>query len=138
MSLKFIPPKEEAQQFPRYASYGAGQLKTHRTLSGARNSLNNRTAPYGWSWHDDAKWKQGFILENVDGEWYTLYHVEEGSTRNELPWMYKRWVHKQYHWKYYTEPTNTNDYMVEYYSRPMTTDEYVQWRLAVERERLGI
>jgi hypothetical protein len=137
MSLKFIPPKEEAKQFPRYASYGDGQLKTHRTLSGARNSLNNRTAPYR-SWEADAKWKQGFILENVDGEWYTLYHVKEGSTRNELPWMHKRWSHKQYHWKYYTEPTNSDSYVLEYYSRPMTTDEYVDWRLAVERERLGI
>lgn len=136
--LKFIPPKEEAKSFPRYASYGAGQLKVHSTLSGARNSLNNRCAPYGY--RSEKGWKQGFILENVDGEWYVLYHVPEGAKHEELPWVYKRWVHKQYGWRtYYTEPTyKPEDYTLEYFSRPMTTDEYVSWRLAVERERLGI
>lgn len=140
MSLKFVPPKEEAKAFPRYASYGAGQLKTHRTLSGARNSLTNRTAPYGWVWKDDATWKQGFILENVNGEWYTLYHVPEGAKKNELPWMHKRWVHKKYEWTYVDEPSgrNLDDYRVEYFSRPMSTDEYVAWRLKVEHERLGL
>ena len=135
--LKFVPPKEEAQTFPRYASYGAGQLKTHGTLAGARNSLNNRTAPGYWRKGDG--WKQGFILENIEGEWYVLYHVEEGAKDEDLPWMHKRWVHKQYGWKYYEPPAiRADDYKVEYYSRPMTTDEYVTWRLAVERERLGI
>lgn len=140
MTLKFIPPKEEAQSFPRYASYGEGQLKTHRTLSGARNSLNNRVAPYGYWRNSEKTWKQGFILENIDGEWYTLYHVKDGSKFEDLPWVHKRWVHTQYRWKMYTQPTDSQAerYHVEYYSRPMTTDEYVSWRLQVERERLGI
>lgn len=143
MTLKFVPPKEEAQSFPRYASYGAGQLKTHRTLSGARNSLNNRTAPGYWR-KDKEGYKQGFILENIEGEWYTLWHVPEGTMENDLPWVHKRWVHKQYGWKYDHNPSvgstyhKAEDYREEYYSRPMTTDEYVAWRLAVERERLGI
>lgn len=139
--LKFIPPKEEAQSFPRYASYGTGSLKTHRTLSGARNSLNNRTADWNWKHKADATWKQGFILENVEGEWYVLYHVEEGATFEQLPWVHKRWRHKQYGWTYYEQPTFTPDpenYRVEYFSRAMTTDEYVAWRLQVERERLGL
>lgn len=140
IKLKFIPPKEEAQSFPRYASYGNGELKTHRTLSGARNSLNNRIAPYGYSYKPEATWKQGFILENVDGEWYTLYHVKEGSKFADLPWVHTRWVHKQYNWKSYTQPAESqaDRYSIEHYSRPMTTDEYVAWRLAVEHERLGL
>lgn len=143
-SLKFVPPKEEEQSFPRYASYGAGQLKTHGTLSGARNSLSNRIAPYGWSWKEDAKWKQGFILENVGGEWYTLYHVKEGSTNNDLPWMKKYWVHTKYGWKYNHNPAehsryhNAEDYEVKYVSETMSKDEYAEWRVAVELERLGI
>lgn len=133
-SLKFIPPKEENTSFPRYASYGNGELKTHRTLSGARNSLNNRTTNWGRN-----TWNQGFILESVDGEWFVLYHVQEGSKFEELPWVHKRWVHKQYAWKSYTEsPYRPDEYKVEYYSRPMSTDEYVAWRLQVERERLGL
>jgi len=144
LTLKFIPPKEEAQSFPRYASYGSGQLKTHGTLSGARNSLHNRTAPYGWSWKDDAKWKQGFILENVEGEWYVLYHVEEGATRDSLPWMKKVWKHKQYGWKYDHDPSSNSsfhkaeNYEVEYVATAMSKDEYAAWRVAVERERLGL
>jgi hypothetical protein len=131
--LKFIPPKEEGSSFPRYASYASGELKTHRTLSGARNSLNNRAKR-------SSGWKQGFILESVDGEWYVLYHVPEGARYEDLPWVHKRWKHRLYKWYYYTEPSSLSlgSYTVEHYSRPMTTDEYVQWRLAVERERLGI
>jgi hypothetical protein len=144
--LKFIPPKEDAKSFPRYASYGNGELKTHGSLSGARNSLNNRTAPYGWSWKKDSVWKQGFILENVDGEWYTLYHVKEGSTFNELPWVkpfyynygWNRLTESTLSHSYYAERINDGRIKVEYRAVPMTTDEYVQWRLAVERERLGI
>jgi hypothetical protein len=140
--LKFVPPKEDAKSFPRYASYGAGQLKTHGTLSGARNSLNNRTAPYGYK--SEGKYKQGFILENVDGEWYVLYHVEEGSKYEDLPWVKKVWKHKQYGWKYDHDPSENSswhkadDYKVEYVSTTMSKDEYADWRISVERERLGI
>lgn len=133
---KFIPPKED-KTFPRYASYGGGQLKTHRTLSGARNSLNNRCAPHGYK--SEKGWEQGFILENVDGEWYTLYHVPEGAKYEDLPWVHKRYVHSVYGWKLDNLPKHKpENYTVEYYSRPMNTDEYVAWRLAVEHERLGI
>lgn len=136
MTLKFTPPKEEAKSFPRYASYGAGQLKVHGTLSGARNSLNNRTAP---GWRSEGKYKQGFILENIEGEWFTLYHVEEGATFEQLPWVHKTWVHTRYGWKSETEPDyRPDEYKIVNKARAMTTDEYVAWRLAVERERLGI
>lgn len=147
IKLKFIPPKEEAQSFPRYASYGNGELKTHRTLSGARNSLNNRIAPYGYSYKPDAVWKQGFILENVDGEWYTLYHVKEGSKFADLPWT-KEFYNNGYGWSpltdyvrentYYSKKFESGEYRKEWRKVSMSTDEYVAWRLAVEHERLGL
>ena len=107
------------------------------------NSVISRTPAYAAS-SDDAKWKQGFILENVEGEWYVLYHVEEGSTQHDLPWVKKIWKHKQYGWNYDHDPSEgskyhkAEDYKVEYIPTTMSKDEYAAWRVAVERERLGI
>lgn len=142
--LKFTPPKE--QKLPRYASYGGGIMKTHVGLGGAKQSLEYRSTFRGeallpgQSWYErPLLWKEGFILELVDGEWFTLYHVEEGTKDDELPWKQDRWTHKQYSWTYVTEPRyKPEDCRHEKVSRPLSRDEYAAWRVAVELERRGI
>lgn len=143
--LKFIPPKEDAVNLPRYASYvvGAG-MKTHVRLSDAKNSWRNR----GWT-HKDRKYvtRHAFILENVEGEWFVLYEIPEGITETELPW-YKEFYKDQwgyspyddYHQKnsYYQRKLESGDARIVKRPTTMSTDEYVQWRLAVEKERLGL
>lgn len=144
MTLRFNPPKDK--KLPRYASYGAGILKTHTEVAYAKLSLahrlehraNDDSVPYysrPWKWHE------GYILEMVDGAWYVLYHVEEGTDRDHLPWKKKAWRHRDYYsWgRRYDKPTyNPESYIEEYVSVPMTKDEYADWRIKVELERLGI
>ena len=44
--LKFVPPKEEAKNLPRWASYVVGGgMKTHSGVAWAKLSFNNR----GWT-----------------------------------------------------------------------------------------
>ena len=161
--LKFVPPKEEAKNLPRWASYVVGGgMKTHSGVAWAKLSFNNR----GWTRvvnpdyneETDKYWqkyktvtKHAFILENVDGEWYVLYEVPAGASKDELPWKKKYYYDTKYTWdtRWYrvdeassytlkdmeSEPDR---FKYEYRVTPMTRDEYVAWRLAVERERLGI
>lgn len=143
MALRFTPPKNE--NLPRYASYGAGQMKTHREIGPAKQSLLHRTSyidnsdetvPY---YRRPRLSHEGFILENVDGEWYTLYHVEEGTSLEDLPWKRERWVHRSYGWTRFEEPTyKPEDYRYEKASYSMSRDQYAEWRLAVELEKRGI
>lgn len=149
-NLKFVPPKEEASKFPRYATYTAGDMKTHTSIGPAKNSLNNRM----WTSRPTGKQierygvmrdehervtNHAFLLENVDGEYYVLYEIKEGSKFNDLPWVKKFWKHNRYGYTRTTEPTyRADEYTAAYKAMPMSTDEYVAWRLAVERERLGI
>lgn len=86
-------------------------------------------------------YKEAFVLENVDGEWYVLYHIPEGTEEDDLPWMKDSWVNTKYsYWgRQFTEPTyKPEEYRHEKVSRPMSTDEYVDWRIKVELEKRGI
>lgn len=157
MSLKFVPPKEDAKNLPRYGSYVVGNgLKVHGRLVDAKNSWRNR----GWTRGPNPDWKEGdywgskyksvtreaFILENVDGIWYTLYHINQGLTETELPW-YKQFIVGQWTNHEYSDYYKTNDYYQKRLEAgeyklimkpvPMTRDEYVDWRLAVQKEQLA-
>lgn len=163
MTLKFVPPPEEAKNPPRWASYVVGEgMKTHSCVGHAKLSFNNR----GWErvatgetrevyGHTRPVYKtvtkHAFILENVEGTWYVLYEIKPGLTSDELPWMKKYYHDTKYTWddrwhrldeagsyvlkKMEAEPDR---FKYEYRVTAMTRDEYVTWRLAVERERLGI
>lgn len=157
MTYLFVPPKEDAKGLPRYASYvvGAG-MKTHGRLVDAKNSWRNRGWQYSGGDPDGTTYqtrrgkyvtKSAFILENVDGRWYVLYEIRPGLTEEELPW-YKEYMVGSWNDQLYTDYIKTDDfyqkriasgeYKIVKKPTPMTRDEYVEWRLAVERERLGI
>lgn len=142
MTLKFIPPKNET--LPRYASYGEGVLKAHTTIGGAKQSLAHRCVrvdhdsdlPY---YQRPRIWRQGFILESVNGEWFVLHHVPEGTKSDDLPWKKDRWIHKQYSWTLDTPPKyKPEDYSHDRVTTVMTRDQYADWRVKVELERRGI
>ena len=147
-SLKFNPPKEEGKKLPRYASYSAGIMKTHTGIGHAKSSLDNRM----WSWQREPENKRvtshSFILEIVDGEYFTLYEILPGLTRNQLPWVkegftdtWGRWTELTDYYRqssYYGPKLESGQYTKSFRSVQMTTDEYVEWRLRVEHERLGI
>lgn len=145
--LKFVPPKEDEKKVPRYASYGKGQMKLHSSVGHAKQSLANRVtylddSDKGLAYYNRKRlWHECFILELVDGEWFTLYHVEEGTEPNNLPWMKQYWTVLRWNGsKYWEKPTYYPDEEIrtDYESRPMTKDEYADWRVRVELERRGI
>lgn len=151
MTLEFVPPKEEAVGLPRYASYVVGSgMKLHRRVCDAKNSFHNR----GWTSVEDRYGalplkvtRRSFILENVDGKWYVLYDIPDGTKHEDLPWMKEYFrsygqdvLVTDYHRNnsYYQEKFKDGSYKIFKKATPMSTDEYVAWRLAVERERLGL
>lgn len=136
MGLKFTPPKDDT--FYKYASYGNGQMKVHRSIGAAKQSLSNRCAPWGWG--SDKVWREGFILESVGGEWFVLHHVPEGTKRLDAPWYRDVWTHKRHSWwtKLYQEPSNPEDYFYAREAYSMSKEEYAEWRIQVELERRGI
>lgn len=159
MSLEFIPPKEEAKDSPRYASYVVGSgMKPHGGVGHAKNSWNNRgweyvetgeiTESYGRMYPERKRvTKHGFILENVNGKWYVLYEIKPGLTKDELPWM-REYIKDGWSWrpytdymknsKYYQEKITEGTWRIAKKSTPMSREEYVAWRIKVELESRGI
>lgn len=153
MTLKFIPPKEEQKKFPRYASYSAGTMKTHGGLGFAKNSLNNRmwvreSDPTGELPYYNRKLvtTHSFILELIGGEYFTLYEIKPGLTKNELPWM-KEFFSNGYGWSlvsdfkdssYYGPKLAKGEYRTSFRPVQMTKEEYADWRINVELERRGL
>jgi hypothetical protein len=162
MSLRFIPPKEDAKGLPRYASYVVGSgLKVHGRIVDAKNSWRNR----GWHYVETGELverfgfmrperkyvtKHGFILENVDGFYYTLYEIQPGLAEEELPW-YKTFIRDTaYTWDkgQPLEEFNKYSYRVKHREEnptryvefrkpvPMSRDEYAAWRLAIQMEQI--
>lgn len=159
MSLRFVPPAEDKPRY-RYASYAAGTMKLHGSIGAAKNSLNNRM----WTFKETDEMEDYYgtprkkrvkatyaaaLLENIDGTWYTLYDVKEGSEFKDLPWV------KQYYkggygysWslvddyfresKYHQDKVKEGAYTLSYRNTAITMDEYVAFRLAVERENRGV
>lgn len=153
MSLKFVPPPVRTLQFPKYATYipHLAEMKSHTYMSAVKNRINyqchrrealpgQEEVPY-YQRKYRSFYKEVFILENVDGEWYVLYHVPEGTEEDDLPWKKDSWVNPNsyYYGRRFEKPTyKPEDWKHEKVSRPMDTEEYVQWRLKVELERRGI
>jgi hypothetical protein len=159
-TLKFDPPREEAKKLPRYASYAAGIMKTHGGIGFAKNSLNNRMWRHkdtdeviGETWDGKPRYRTirvttyAAILENVEGTWYVLYEIPEGTVRDDLPWMadayrfYGRIERVTEFFRnnaYYQKKVEAGEITIFRHAFPMSTDEYVQWRIAVERERVSI
>lgn len=147
MSLLFVPPKQEEKTLPRFGSYVVGSgLKVHSRLVDAKNSFNYR----GWTYSDRKRvTKHSYILENVDGRWYTLYEIAPGLTFDELPWVKTFIRDTNYRWdsgqllddfnkmEYYVNLRKENpNRFVEYKKKvPMSRDEYVAWRLAIQKEQ---
>lgn len=161
MTLRFTPPPEDAKSLPKYGSYVVGSgLKVHRRLGDAKNSFGNR----GWHRVPNPEWKEGdsyykkskvvtqhsFILENVDGIWYTLYEIAPGLTRDELPWYKEYFRDTTYSWDKGTPVELYSEYNKNIQAKdpgryvffkkhvPMSTEEYVAWRLRVQLEVLGV
>jgi hypothetical protein len=108
----------------KYASYVPGAweaFRTHRYLGAAKQSLMNRARTYYGK-----GMKPGKILEMVDGVWYTLYDVKEGTLPNDVPW------------KKDVEKGGWRDKYVVRKSVPMTREEYAEWRIAVDREARSV
>lgn len=153
MTLKFVPPPVRTLRFPKYATYipHLAEMKSHTYMSAVKNRINyqchrsealpgQEDVPY-YQRKYRRFYKEVFVLENVDGEWYVLYHVPEGTEEDDLPWKKDSWVDTKYSWsgRTFTEPTyRPEDYRHEKVTRPMDTEEYVQWRLKVELEKRGI
>lgn len=156
--IKFIPPKDDLKKLPRYASYSVGEMKTHHGLGFAKNSLNNRmwgrkNVPEDMVW--DASTPYAFkrlvtfpaaLLELVDGEYYTLYEIPAGLRWQDLPWVdeyfysYNSWTRLTDYYResnYYGPKIKDGSIKTAYRPTPLGTDEYVNWRLAVERERVA-
>ena len=132
--LKFIPPRKH--KLPRYASYGNGVMKTHVSVGAAKQSLSHRVETY-------KGWGEGFILELVDGEWFILYHVKDGTATDDLPWKKRFWYRGYGYYgssRYFVKPTwiGESDLETATISVPMTKDEYAEWRVKVELEKRGI
>ena len=166
LSLKFTPPKEEAGNLPKYASYVVNDgMKVHHRTVDAKNSWRNR----GWTRQIDPNQpkKEGyngimrdnyrnvtrhaFILQNVDGEWFVLYEIKPGLTEQELPW-YKEYIKpvgstwdrngwlytdKERNSEYYQKALAEGSYKLYKKATPMTREEYAEWRVSVDRERFG-
>jgi hypothetical protein len=159
-NIKFVPPAEEQAKLPRYATYSAGVMKTHSGIGFAKNSLNNRMWTYkdtdevvGETWDKQPRYRRirvthyAALLESVDGEWYVLYEIPEGTTKDNLPWMddayrthygnIQRVTDYFRSSEYYQKKVADGEIKIFRHSFTMTTDEYVNWRIAVEREKYG-
>ncbi len=144
MTLEFKPPAEKKIKLPRYASYSQGVMKVHGRICDAKNSLNNRM----WRYENRVRVaSESFLLEMVEGKYYVLYHIPEGATKDNLPWV-KEFVSTRWSGrilfdsvkdnKFYLDKIADGSYRLVKESTTMSTDEYVAWRIAVEHERLGI
>lgn len=152
MSLKFVPPPVRTLDFPKYATYipHLAEMKSHRQMSAVKNRLNyqchrrealpgQEDVPY-YSRKYRSFYREAFILERVNGDWFVLYHIPEGTEEDNLPWKKDVWRHKSYGWKSVgEEPTyRPESYVKTRESVPMTTEEYIAWRVEAELESRGI
>ena len=117
MTLRFEPPKTVAKYALFTVNVGNGKttFKSYDDLGSAKNAYHNK-------YNVDAK-----ILESVDGQWYVLFDIPNGTRYENLPWVKK--VQRRFGYSY-----NEHSYPT---SVPMTREEYAEWRLKVERERVS-
>lgn len=94
-----------------------------------------------------------YVLELVEGEWYTRWEIKPGTLRKDLPWM-EEVVRVDYQYSTYFKPLTEFDALkaemesdksykprrvervVRNKPRPTLLEEYIQWRISVALERL--
>lgn len=116
MGLKFDPPRQVSRFalfVDRGETYGSSRFtfKATDTLGVAK-----------LKWHANGKRFDSKIVENVDGEWYTLYDIPKGTVNP--PWQQEK-----------EAPGWRGNYKV-YRAIPMSREDYADWRVKVERERI--
>jgi hypothetical protein len=127
-SLKFTVPPREQYKYGVWTNYGG--FKTHRSLGAAKQSAQSR----GQMWGRQGSMRSAAVItELIDGEWYILFEVPEGTTYNDLPW-----VKEEQKYDGYDSATYRAKYRTVHRARPMTREEYAEWRVAVELEKRGI
>lgn len=151
-SLKFVPPPMRTLSMPKYATFipHLASMKTHGSnMSAVKNRINQQCRrqkylpgqedlPY-YEREYETSYKEFFILESVQGEWFVLYHVPEGTKEEDLPWMRDVWKHRRYGWTYFEKPKyNPDEYDHEKRAFPMDKEEYINWRVRAELEARGI
>jgi len=168
MSLKFvIPPMKENPERPTrmygYYSERTG-LRTFYRRGDLKNSINHQFT--GWEYthpeedKDKPYWNKRkryifntdiFIIELVDGEWYTRHTLKKGDPTE--PWFdyvekveyTTKYGRSHYvdisHFEYYNNQVNDgSDYyksVKKVFRRPTESESreaYVQWRILVDRE----
>lgn len=119
MSLRFVPPS----MYARYAVFidhgnGRGFFRTYDHLGSAKAAYRIHSG-FGYRRRVTSPAK---LLEMVEGSWYVLYDIPEGSTM--LPWQEDKGDRGYY-------------YRGGIQTVQMTREQYAEWRLTVERERLN-
>lgn len=131
MTLKFLVPPAEQHNYGVWTK--GGGFRAYRNLGAAKQSLMARSGLFYPSINDKTKYGSAVITQLVEGEWYVLFDVPEGTAYNNLPW-----VKEEQKYEGYDRETHTSKYRAVYNARPMTREEYAEWRVAVELERRGI
>jgi hypothetical protein len=140
--LKFTPPVGRKKDLPKYMSYVPGGIdcvaRLHHAIGDAKNSVRNRAWQYRGG---EPAFKESYILEMVEGEWFVLYYIPDGTTESTLPWKtevtyasYRRNPDYVSYTETPNESTFVRDEKTVMVTRPMTADEYADWRVAVDRE----
>ena len=112
-SLRFQPPPNEQLRFALWVD--GGGFHQYRSVGSAKGAYYHKA------------WRGGEarILELIDGEWYTLYHIPANTSRDKLPWIQQVEANRYY-----------GSYRVSK-AVPMTREQYAEFRVAVERERVA-
>lgn len=135
MGLKFIPPKTVGKYALYVKSNNTGNdfFKVYNGLG----SLKNAFYPHVFDWRDSTRY-DAKVLEMVNGEWYVLYDIPEGTMKEDLPWMKKQYMTTRYGYtRYYNEKPGWVETAEVTRARPMSVEEYVQFRIAVHDESKG-
>ena len=119
MTLKFTPPKL-ANRYALFVEHDndRGTFKVYKDLGSVKNA---------W-YHSAGRYNASKILELVDGDWYVLYDIPKGTERRDTPW-YQETTRYDYYGRGNTTAKR---------AKSMTRDEYADWRVKVEREKLGL
>lgn len=123
--MKFTPPPNQSYRYAVWTNNNRSGFKVYSNLGAAKQALEARTDVY---YRDSKTRVDSKILEMVDGEWFVLFEVPVGTSKEEMPW--KKEVRKN-RWSFTDKSTFKK-------AVPMTREEYAQWRVEVELEKRGI
>jgi len=169
MSLKFvIPPMTDdpKRKLRKYAYYSERTgLRTFTRRSDVKNSINYQLTSWEYSHVEEDKDKPYynrrrhhvfsadiFILELVDGEWFTRHTAKKGDPADPFPGQIEKVEYTTKYGSTYYDDISTFDYhnndvkpdgsgytksVKKVWRNPTeaeSRESYVQWRIAVDRE----